>query len=698
MKKLLLLCFLAISASARPITEKDIFAFKWIADPQISPDGSQVAYTLVTVDEKNDRYQTAIWTVATTPGSAPRRLTNGPGDASPRWSHDGKMLAFVRAGEREGRPQPGQIWVLRFDGGEPHAITSLRRGVSSINWSPVRNAIAFTVSTKPDDIGEEKKSDEHVSDVRIINQAVYRANGAGYNDTERRSHVWVIDVSDAGNDKPKQLTTGNFSEGDVDWSPDGSRIYFTSERVNETYYDVRTNALYSIPATGGDMTKVASYDGAIGSYAISPDGSSVAFVGSMAHPVQSHTESDLFIVSTTPGSQARNVTKTYDIEMLNGGVGGDQAPPRGGRGPRPMWSNDGKTLLMSTANEGTVNLSRVDVSSGKFTAWTQGKHTIGSYDIAGGKTVALMSTPTMLGDLFNVANDGTLTRLTNVNEKLWGELTLTEPEEIWYSSFDGKKIEGWLQRPPDFDPSKKYPLIINIHGGPHSAYGYIFDHEFQWMAAKGYVVLYPNPRGSTTYGEGFANIIQYHYPGDDYKDLMAGVDAAIAKGYVDPKKLGVTGGSGGGLLTDWVIGQTDRFAAAVAQRDIADWSNFWYVADFTLFQPTWFRKAPWEDPEDFKARSPITYIERVKTPLMLILGEADWRTPPMAGGEMMFRALKYRHIPTVMVRFPDESHELSRSGKPWHRVERLQNIVNWFDKWLMGKPMPQYDAGLRNTD
>jgi dipeptidyl aminopeptidase/acylaminoacyl peptidase len=254
------------------------------------------------------------------------------------------------------------------------------------------------------------------------------------------------------------------------------------------------------------------------------------------------------------------------------------------------------------------------------------------------------------------------------------------------------KIQAWVQKPPDFDAAKKYPLILNIHGGPHAAYGYTFDHEFQWMAAKGYVVLYPNPRGSSAYGQQFGNVIQYRYPGDDYKDLMAGVDELIRRGYVDPKRLGVTGGSGGGILTNWVVTQTDRFAAAVAQRSISDWSAFWYTADFTLFQRSWFHGAPWEDPADFAARSPITRIARVTTPLMLIEGEADYRTPPTAGGEQMFRALKYLKKPTVMVRFPDESHELSRSGRPWHRVERLQHIVGWFDKYLQGKPTAAYDV------
>ena len=272
------------------------------------------------------------------------------------------------------------------------------------------------------------------------------------------------------------------------------------------------------------------------------------------------------------------------------------------------------------------------------------------------------------------------------------KLNLTEPEEIWYDSFDGKHIQAWLQKPPNFDPHKKYPLILNIHGGPHVAYGHIFDHEFQWMAAKGYVVLYPNPRGSTSYGQEFGNVIQYHYPGDDYKDLMAGVDEAIKGGYIDDKKLGVTGGSGGGLLTNWVVGQTNRFAAAVAQRDIASWEDWWYSADFTLFHPTWFKVPPFEDPQEYRARSPINYMKNVTTPMMFILGEADYRTPPGSGGEQMFRALKFRKIPTVMVRFPNESHELSRSGQPWHRIERLQHIVGWFDHWLMGMSKPEYEV------
>jgi dipeptidyl aminopeptidase/acylaminoacyl peptidase len=305
--------------------------------------------------------------------------------------------------------------------------------------------------------------------------------------------------------------------------------------------------------------------------------------------------------------------------------------------------------------------------------------------------VAEVSTPTMINDLFMIGSDGAQKRLTNVNEKLFSELNLTSPEEIWYQTFDGRKIQTWVQKPPGFDPGKKYPLIMDIHGGPHAAHGYVFFHEIQYMAAKGYVVLYPNPRGSTSYDEAFGNIIQYHYPGDDFKDLMTGVDELVRRGYIDEKHMGVTGGSGGGLLTNWVVTHTDRFAGAVAQRDIADWATWWYDADVTLFQPEWFRKPPFEDPQDYRDRSPITYINNVKTPLMLILGDADSRTPPDAGGAEMFRALKFRKIPTAMIRFPGETHELSRSGKPWHRVERLHHIVNWFDIYLQGEQNHEYD-------
>lgn len=701
MKKFCVLALIAVFAIAQPgaqskrsITEHDLLKFTWIADPQVSPDGSTVAFVRVTVNEKENRYESSIYAVPASGSESPRRLTSGIRDTSPRWAPDGTQIAFVRAIEKDGKTQPTQIYLMPMGGGEARAITDASRGASAPVWSPDGATIAFTASTGPD-------ADPKKSDVTLVTRAVYRSNGnPGYVDNDHHTHIFTIrtptKVSDTVSDterasgRAKQLTDGEFDENGAVWSRDGSTIYFTSTRVAEPYYDESGSELFSVPASGGTITKIASIEGSIGNLSVSPDGRQIAFVGTLrGKPIRSYSQADLFVTSATPGSAPKNLTADYDFDV-NGGIGGDQSAPRGGN-PKPIvWSKDQRSLLVVTAEKGSSNLARVDVATGKVEPFTDGLHDIGAYTATSdtSKIVATISTQTNIGDLFAI--DPKPRQITHVNEDLFKDIRQSEPEEIWYKSFDGKNIQGWILKPPDFDASKKYPLILEIHGGPHSAYGNVYTHEFQWMAAKGYVVLFTNPRGSTTYGQDFGNIIQYHYPGDDYKDLMAGVDEVVKKGYVDTNRLGVTGGSGGGLLTNWTITQTQRFKAAVAQRDIADWYGFWFTADFTLFQPTWFRKAPWEDPQDFTSRSPITHVANVTTPLMLVLGDADYRTPPSDGGEMMFRALKYRKIPTVMVRFPRETHELSRSGEPKHRIERLQHIVGWMDQWLMGKKSAAY--------
>ena len=708
------------SAEKRPITERDLFQFTWIADPQVSPDGTQVAFVRVVVNDKKDDYDTSIWTVSTR-GGEPRMLTSGTRDTSPQWSPEGTRLAFARSVEKDGKHQPPQIYILPLTGGEAWQVTKLPKGASRPTWSPDGRTIAFNSATNADDLakeackgGKDKDKDgdkenggdtdkgkcakpEHESDVHVISRAIYRLNGAGYLDFTHRNHIWSVAVGGGVDEriKPKQLTSGEFSEQEITWAPDGSKIYFVSNRSLEPYYELPQNAVYEVPAGGGESKEVTRLEGgALSSISVSRDGKRMAFLGAPNQPVRSYTQEDLWVVDLAPGAKPRNLTANFDWDV-GSAVFGDQGSPRASGGSRPLWSADGNSLVVLVGREGRGNLERFDVATGKNSVVTRGDQAVGSYveKPDGTMLVVRVSTPTNIGDLFVVLPNGSLQRLTDINHKLFSQLNLTEPEEITYTSFDGKKIQAWAQKPPDFDPKKKYPLILNIHGGPHGAYGYIFEHEFQWMAAKGYVVLYPNPRGSTTYGQEFGNIIQYHYPGDDFKDLMAGVDELIRRGYIDDKRLGVTGGSGGGLLTDWVVGHTTRFAAAVAQRDIASWAAWWYSADFTLFQPNWFRKPPFEDPQDYVERSPITYINEVKTPLMLILGDADWRTPEGAGGEEMFRALKYRKVPTAMVRFPGESHELSRSGQPWHRIERLEHIVNWFEIYLQGKKIPGYVPG-----
>jgi dipeptidyl aminopeptidase/acylaminoacyl peptidase len=283
----------------------------------------------------------------------------------------------------------------------------------------------------------------------------------------------------------------------------------------------------------------------------------------------------------------------------------------------------------------------------------------------------------------------TLTRLWDPNEDLLAGVALGEVEELAYTSADGTPLQGWLVKPPGFEATKRYPLLLQIHGGPHTAYGVGFFHEYRVQAAAGYLVLYTNPRGSTSYGQRFADCIQYAFPGVDHDDLMAAVDAVVARGIVDTARMGVTGGSGGGLLTNWIIARDHRFAAAITQRCVSDWAGMFYSCDFAMHQPFWFRGAPWEHPEDFARHSPMHDLARIETPLMVIHSEEDWRTP-IAQGEIMFRGLHYQRKPVVMVRFPGENHELSRSGTPSRRVQNQQHIRRWFDHWLQDKPAPEY--------
>jgi len=682
-----------LAAQQRAVSDSDLFAFRWVASPQISPDGRHAAYVLVTANAKHDGYETSLWLVGTDGASTPRRLTAGPKDGAPRWSPDGTTLAFLR-------PKDGhsQLYLLPLTGGEAQQLSDLPKGASPAAWSPDGKMIAFTSTTTAEDLAKKDKKDkgdESKSDVRVVTQAEFRADDEGYFDPAEHTHIWTVPAGMPGDElaTARQVTSGPFDENAPQWSRDGARLYFASDRVAGSYYYPPDNNVYSVPPAGGTLDTIVNIDGPVFGPALAPDGQAVAFRGWVnPRAARSYNQSDLFVWRD---GRAKNLTGDYDFDM-GGSVLGDQAPPRGGEGSSPnIWTADGKAVIVATTEHGRSNLVRFDAQTGAREPLTTGDHAVLAYTATpDARRFALtIGDPTHLPDVYALdAQTKRLTQLTHVNDSLFAKLRLVTPEDFWYPSFDGRKIETWILKPVGFTPGKKYPLILNIHGGPHTAYGYIFFHEMQWMAAKGYVVVYPNPRGSTTYGQEFGNIIQYKYPGDDYKDLMVAVDSVIRRGYVDSTKLGVTGGSGGGLLTDWAVGHTHRFAAAVSQRDVADWLGFWYTADFTLFQPSWFRSTPFRDPQEFLTRSPVRYADSVTTPLMFILGEEDLRAPPNQGGEAMFRALKYLHRTTVQVRFPGESHELSRSGKPVHRVERLQHILNWFDKYLLGKPIKLYDV------
>ena len=684
--------------------EEDLLRLVWVADPQVSPDGTRVAFTRVAVDAEADAYVTSLWLVeAPAPDpqgrlprspEPPRPLTFGPLDSQPRWSPDGRALAFVRATEPK---KPGQLFVLPMAGGEALRLTRLERGVSEPAWSPDGRRLAFLSATNPAlDTPEEKKPKNEPA--RLVTRPEFRVNNEGFIDPDHLDHVWVVGV-DGG--EPHALTTGRFKEMSPCWSRDGKWIFFLSDRRPEPWFGPEDVDLLAVspdlerPTDGPELRTVADIRGPLRAFAEDSGGRIAAVGGLRPEPPRSYDQNDLLLFEGSwPRTTARVMTADYDFDVAPD-IASDQHPPRGGGSMPLSFAAGERAVLGVVGRHGAAILALISLADGGVEELTDARHEViaGSVTPDGRRAALTLGDVTRPGDLHVLDVDTrTLVRLWGPNDAVLGGIPLGEVEEIWYPSFDGRSIQGWIVKPPGFDPSREHPLILEIHGGPHVAYGVGFFHEFRVLAAAGYVVLYVNPRGSTTYGQEFGNLIQYRYPGDDYRDLMAGVDAVIARGYVDESRLGVTGGSGGGLLTNWVIAHTGRFAAAITQRCVADWISMHYTSDFTLFTPTWFRKPPFEDPEEYLERSPAHFAGNVRTPLMVIHSEEDWRTP-IGQGEIMFRALKQQRKAAVMVRFPGENHELSRSGAPSRRVENQRHIRRWFDRHLLGKPAPEYDAG-----
>jgi len=635
----------------------DLFLdWEYVASPQISPDGAQIVYTRRWADKVNDRFESDVW-IMNSDGSKNRFLVKG---GSPQWSPDGKRIAYVAPGQ----PSGAQIWAKWMDTGEETQLTRLERGPSNIQWSPDGKRIAFNmvVPATPSftvKLPARPAGAKWIDPPKVIDKLDYRADGSGYR-PEGYMHIFVI--PDTGG-TPRQLTDGDYNHGGVEWTPDSQSVIFSAVRKPDAEYLRGGGEIYSLTLGDDQIRALTDRNGPDTNPTVSPDGKLIAYTG-FDQTDDTYTVAKLAVMNID-GSGKRTLTDGFD--RAPGGL---------------FWATDGSGVYFTTEDRGTNNLYFMPMTGTGPRQVTQGNHQLQVSSAAkNGLMAGVLSSPTEPGDVVVFsAKSPAPKRLTGVNDDLLKGRKIGATEEVWYDSVGGKKIQGWIIKPPDFDASKKYPLMLYIHGGPHSMYGVGFNFEFQNHAAEGYVVLYTNPRGSTGYGYEFGNAIKNNYPGEDYDDLMNGVDAVIKKGFIDERNLFVCGGSGGGVLSSWIVGHTNRFAAAVVMKPVINWYSFVGTTDGSSWYYN-FKKLPWEDPSEHLRRSPITYVGNVTTPTMLMTGDLDLRTP-MEQTEQYYRALKMRKVPTVMVRIADEYHGFN--FVPRHPSNRLQQILflrGWFEKW-----------------
>ena len=630
--------------------------YETVADPQISPDGSQIIYTRQFVDKQNDRRESALW-VMNADGSKNRFLVRG---SNARWSPTGDRIVYTAQAE----PRGTQIFVRYMDAeGAVSQITRVEKAPTGPTWSPDGTKIGFTMPVDAKNTWAIKmprapEGARWVETPRIVERLDYRQDGQGFDDDVYR-HVFVVPASGG---TPRQLTNGNWHHNGVEWTPDSKQILFGSNRVEDAEYAWRESDIYSVNVDTGNITQLTRRKGPDGNPQVSPDGKRVAYTGN-DWSRDSWQDQKLFVMNID-GSNPRLVSGTWD------------------RSPQSItWKEDGTGVYFTAQDQGSQNLYFLPLAGTRpdeVQTVTKGTHMLTTSSIAKGKAVGVLTSFQRPPDVvtFDIANPQQVKQLTNVNEDILAGKKLGEVTEMWYTSVDGQKIQGWYITPPDFDRTKKYPLQLHIHGGPHSMYGVGFNFGWQEQAANNYVILYTNPRGSTGYGSAFGNMIMRAYPSKDFDDLMAGVDEVLKKGFVDERNLFVTGCSGGGVLTAWTVGHTDRFAAASANCPVIDWLSFVGTTDGASWYYN-FEKLPWEDPSEHLRRSPLTYVGNVKTPTMLMTGVQDLRTP-MPQTEQFYSALKLRKVPAAMVRFNEEWH--GTTSRPSNFMRTQLYLRYWFDK------------------
>lgn len=655
------------------ITPEDYFAFEFASDPNISPDGKFVAYVVTKIDRAQNRRNSSIWMVATDGSRAPWQFTTSPQSSnSPRWGPDGKSLAFLSSRPTEmtatmsaaalpsAEPPRNQVYILSMNGGEAKRVTSLKNGVSLFRWSPDGAHLVVVSRIGPSDGRTGDGKDR--SDVRHYKNTSYKFNDTGWFD-DRRTHVWVIDLKSG---LAKQITEGNdWNDSDPQWSPDSRRIAFVSNRTGKEYDENRNTDVWVINADGsGTLTKISDHDESDNQPRWSPDGKWIAFTGE----VHDRDHPKIWLAPASGG--APSVLAANGLDLIPGGL---------------EWSDDGKSIYFETGVKGENHLFRVDVPTKSVAQVTSGPRAVRNVDFnfAGGKMVYLANDFKHLDDLYIADLNGKNERkLTSLNEPLWKQIQFADIERFTYKSADDWDVDGFFVKPINRQEGKKYPLVLSIHGGPAGQYGVDWYHEFQVYAAKGYAVLFTNPRGSTGYGQKFERGIVGEWGGKDYVDIMNGLDAALKKyPWIDQDRMGVTGGSYGGFMTNWIVGHTDRFKAAVTLRSLSNFISDDGTRDGAYGHSPDFGGDIFQKMDLYWDRSPLKYANKVKTPTLILHSDNDYRVP-IEQGEQWFRALKHFGVTTEIVFFPRENHNLTRTGEPKHLVESLNWQLYWFDRFL----------------
>ncbi|HLK22077.1 MAG TPA: S9 family peptidase [Bryobacteraceae bacterium] len=652
----------ASGSAARGITAEDYLAFHFVGDAKLSPDGRQAAYVHTVIDQKKNRRVSSIWLIALDGISAPRRLTaEGVNSNSPRWSPDGSRLAFLSARNAEAsEPAHPQICILNMDGGEAQVLTHLKNGVSAFQWSPDGKRFVAVSRSGPSDA---VAADARKSDVRHYRHISYKFNDTGWFD-DKRSHLWIVD---AASGKENQITSGDdWNDTDPQWSPDSTRIAFVSDRTGQEYEGGHNTDVWVIPAEGGALTKISDHAFEDDLPRWSPDGSRIVFAGRTSR----REFPKLYIADSKGGAASRLAVDNLDL--IPGGL---------------HWGPEANSLRFESGFKGTTHIFGVDLAARSVAPITHDERSVRAFDIneKAGVMTFLANDFQHLDDLYVSRLDGSNERqLTHLNEKLWQEVDLAKVERLPYKSTDGWAIDGFLVKPVGFEAGKKYPMILSIHGGPAGQYGVDWYHEFQVYAARGYAVFFCNPRGSTGYGQKFERGILNNWGGMDYQDIMAGVDAVLKQNpWIDPNRLGVTGGSYGGYMTNWIVGHTNRFQAAVTLRSVSNFISDEGTRDGAYGHEDDFKGLLFDDFDQYWNASPLKYAANVKTPTLVLHSDNDFRVP-LEQGEQWFRALKHYGVTAELVIFPRENHNLTRTGEPKHLVESLNWQLYWFDRFLNG--------------